>query len=165
MKNFKNILLLLVTLAICIGAVWYYLGHGDEARIRQRFLDAVEIVNKEAEEKNHTLALKNVQFGYLFGEQVAVNIHDFPYNGTHDISEFTSLVFRGRTMCQSIDLSILGLEIEINGNNAVARCHARAKVSALGRTYDEKHHFHAQLQKVGRQWIFLSFEDDDVIKR
>ncbi len=165
MKNIKNILLLLVTLAVGVGAVWFFFGRGEEAKIRQRFLDAVGIVNKQAEEKNHTLAAKTLQFGYLFGDEVTVNIHNFPYNGTNDISEFTSLVFRGRTMCKSIDLTILGLEVEINGDTAIARCHARAKVDALGTTYDEKHHFHASLKKVGRKWIFLSFEDDDVIKK
>ena len=159
----KAVLLLAVLTG---GVIWYMVTHSPAAMVRKQLLSAIQQVSKPSGEGNAVTAFKLLAFEHLLDEQITCNVRDFPYNGTSSANSFASLVFRGRSYPESIDLSISAMECEFpRKNQARVRCLARAVIHMGGRRADESRNCIILMTKRDRNWLISGVQDDDLLKK
>ena len=154
-----------LVIAVALG-IWYYVTHTPEAMVKRQLRSLAETVSKHQGEGNTSTALKMVVFENMLDDNVVCGMKDFPYNGDNSGNTLASLVFRGRSMLDSVDLSLVDVECEIRPNGeALARCAGHLRLYYNGNAYSESRNCLVLLTKRGKSWKISGFKDDELLKK
>ncbi|MDD3694772.1 MAG: hypothetical protein PHG44_02255 [Lentisphaeria bacterium] len=146
----------LIPLAIVVLlSAWlaYTLRPSDEKRIAKNLNQVCLILSKGESENPALLAFKMFDFARFCAEQVSFDIEEAPIKGSYSNEQLISEASRYRAMCESLQLSIMDLETEVNDENqALVRGTLKVKLTAQGYSFDEMLPLQIQMRKIERAW-------------
>ena len=163
----RNLVIGLVVFLLGVGVVYFWMHSSPERKIRRRFVKLLEAVSKEEKETNSTKAVKLFALQSLFGNTIELQIADLPMNGSYTCEELSAEVMRGRLFCNTIHLSLNGIEISLEGKEkAVARVSATAEITTQGNgTWKERREIQVRAELQDKNWRFTAFQEDPLLKK
>ncbi|NMA43014.1 MAG: hypothetical protein GX946_06500 [Oligosphaeraceae bacterium] len=156
----------LILVVIISAYMAFLLRPSDKRRIIKNLNQVCTILSKVENENPALVALKMFDFARFCADQVNIAIAEAPFNGNYSNEMLISDASRYRAMCETLTLTILDYELELEGDDrAYVQGTLKVKLRALGEVYEEMIPLQIHLRKFERTWKITRVEDVKVFKQ
>ena len=157
----------LVVLAAVVAFLVWRNWPNEERRVRKQTQRLADCFSKATGESAAVMVLSLHGFEQLLGDQVELQLQNFPGNGSYSASEISSTVARVRAGCRAIHLVFRDVHVEFpKSEQAVVTLTARLVVTDdEGRTNEDTREVACRLNKTPDGWRFVAFDEITVLEK
>lgn len=162
----KKAVIIIVLIAAAIAAAVILL-ESEEDKIRKRFRELADLVEKQPDETKLVMAQKARKIGALATRPCTVSVPEYKAAGTYMPQEIARRMIMGRTRFIQLSLEFFDLSIDVLDDlNADAVLTARVEGLRLNNEpFEDTHEISCRLKKIDGQWLFNQVEVVDVLEK